>query len=383
MTNENVLAKGLIERIGTKNALVKQTTLDGREFKGVEEIPNHEKGIEIIIKTLLDLKYGAINNIKEIEGVGHRVVHGGDKFSTSVLIDDAVKQKIKDCIDLAPLHNPNNLKGIEAMENILPHVKQTASFDTAFHQTLPDYAFLYGLPYKYYQEEGIRRYGFHGTSHKFITKKTSDILQKDLKDLNIITCHLGNGGSVTAVKNGKSVDTSMGFTPLEGLIMGTRSGDIDPAIIFYLATKMDMSLCEIDDMLNKYSGVLGISGISNDMREIVTEIQNNNKRAILAMQMYAYKIKKYIGSYLAVLNGCDAIVFTGGIGENNKVSREMICSDFENLGICLDKVKNDETILGREGFISSEKSKIKILVLSTDEELVIARDARDIIQNKI
>lgn len=384
MTNETVLAKGLIERIGTQNALIKQTTLDGREFKDVEAIPNHEKGIEIIIKTLLDTKYGAISDIKEIEGVGHRVVHGGDKFSGSVLIDVEVKNKIKYCIDLAPLHNPNNLKGIEAMEHILPNIKQTASFDTAFHQTLPDYAYLYALPYKYYQEEGIRRYGFHGTSHRFITKKTSDVLKKDLKDLNIITCHLGNGGSITAVKNGKSVDTSMGFTPLEGLIMGTRSGDIDPAIIFYLATKMDMSLCEIDNMLNKYSGVLGISGISNDMREVINAaLQDNNKKALLALQMYAYRVKKYIGSYLAVLNGCDAIVFTGGVGENNKVSREMICSDMENLGICLDKSKNDEIILGKEGVISSEDSKIKVLVLSTNEELVIARDARDIIENKI
>lgn len=382
MALEQVLAKGLIERIGTQNAVIKQTTLDGKEFKEVESILNHEKGIEIIIKTLLDDNYGAIKSVEEIDGVGHRVVHGGDKFSSSVLIDTDVKKKIKDCIDLAPLHNPNNLKGIEAMEKILPNVQQVASFDTAFHHSLPDYAYLYALPYKYYQEEGIRRYGFHGSSHKFITSKASKVLNKNLDDLNIITCHLGNGASMAAIKNGKSVDTSMGFTPLEGLIMGTRSGDIDPAIIFYLGTKLDMSLSEIDSMLNNYSGMLGISGISNDMREIISAIEENNKRAILAMKMFSYRVKKYIGSYLAVLNRCDAIIFTGGVGENNSLAREMILTEMENLGIILNKDKNKEIVLGKEGLISSSESKIDVAVFSTDEELIIARDTREIILNK-
>jgi len=380
MTNEIVLAKGQIERIGTKHSLIKQVNSEGIRFKDIAEVSNHDQGIEIIIQALIDETHGAIKDISEIEGVGHRVVHGGDKFSESVLIDAEVKNKIRDCIALAPLHNPNNLKGIESMEKMLPNVKQVAGFDTAFHQTLPDYAYLYALPYKYYQDEAIRRYGFHGSSHRFITQKTSNVLNKPLENINIITCHLGNGGSITAIKNGKSVDTSMGFTPLEGLIMGTRPGDIDPAIILYLASKLDMSLAAIDDMLNKYSGVLGISGISNDMREIVDEMNEHNKRAILAMEMFAYRIKKYIGSYLTILNGCDAIVFTGGIGENNKVARGMICSDLENMGICLDKSKNEEIVLGKEGYISTQDSQIKILVLSTDEELVIARDTVQIIE---
>ncbi len=381
MTNEHVLAKGQIERIGTQNALIKQETFDGKEFKDAKEILNHDKGIEIVIQTLTDKKYGAIEDISEIEGVGHRVVHGGDKFASSVLINHEVKKKIKDCIDLAPLHNPNNLRGIEAIEKILPDVKQVASFDTAFHQSLPEYAYLYALPYKYYTDEAIRRYGFHGTSHKYVSQKAANVLGKNLENLDIITCHLGNGGSLTAIKNGKSIDTSMGFTPLEGIMMGTRSGDIDPAIVFYLATKLDMSLSEIDNLLNKYSGLLGVSGISNDMRELTNAYHDGNKRAILALEMFTYKIKKYIGAYLAVLNNCDAIVFTGGIGENNVLTRELICKNLEYLNINIDLEKNKEIVFGREGFVNTEDSKIKILVLSTDEELLIARDTKESIKN--
>ncbi len=378
MQNEKVLAKGQIERIGTKSALVKQITFDNKEHKDVMEILNHEKGISILIDSLVNKNYGVIKDINEIQGIGHRVVHGGDKFSSSVLITDEVKSKIKDCIDLAPLHNINNLKGIEAMTKILPNVKQVASFDTAFHQSLPDYAYTYALPYKYYQEEGIRRYGFHGSSHRYVSEKANAILSKD--KTKIITCHLGNGGSISAVKNGKSLDTSMGFTPLEGIVMGTRSGDIDPAIIFYLSNKMEMSNCQIDEMLNKYSGILGISGVSNDMRELMNAIAENNSRAKLAIEVFAYSVKKYIGSYIAALNGCDCIVFTGGIGENNSYSRELICKDLDNIGISLDNEKNKDTILGKEGFINNTDSKVKILVLTTDEELVIARDTRNIIQ---
>ncbi|MFC1484920.1 acetate kinase [bacterium] len=380
MTKEIVLAKGLIERIGTKHALIKQKNLEGREYKDVREILDHSKSIEVMIEILINSKYGSIKSIDEIDGVGHRVVHGGDKFSGSVLITDEVRQKIKDCIDLAPLHNPNNLKGINAIRKILPNIKQVGSFDTAFHQTLPEHAYLYPIPYRLYKNEGIRRYGFHGSSHRYVCQRASEIIKKPLQQLKLVSCHLGNGCSITAVDKGKSVDTSMGFTPLEGLMMGTRSGDIDPAIIFYLASKMDMTLVEIDNMLNKYSGILGISGLSNDMREIEQGVKDNCKRSILAMQMFSYKVKKYIGSYAAALNGCDAIIFTGGIGENTKLMRHLVCKDMDYLNIKLDTKKNGKILFGKEGFINTNDSKTKILVISTDEELVIARDTRDIIK---
>ncbi|MDR0676551.1 MAG: acetate kinase [Elusimicrobiota bacterium] len=378
MKKEEVLAKGLIEKIGSKDALLEQKTFHGKKYKDAREILNHEQGISLIIEMLLNGEYGVLKNINEIDGIGHRVLHGGDKFSNPVLITEEVKDKIRECIPLGPLHNPNNLKGIEAMEKVLPNVKQVATFDTAFHQSMPDYAYIYGIPYKFYQEEKIRRYGFHGSSHRYVSEKAIQTLDNK-KNLKIITCHLGNGGSLCAIKDGKCIDTSMGLTPLEGIVMGTRSGDIDPAIIFNIAKKLDMTIQEIDDMLNKYSGILGISGVSNDMRELIKAINENNPRAILAMNVFTYKIKKYIGSYLATLNGADAIVFTGGIGENSYFPRELICKDLENLGIKIDVEKNKNTILGKEGFINKKDSNIKILVLSTDEELVIARDTKDII----
>ena len=380
MEKEVVLASGQIERIGTKQALLKQKNLAGNEHKDVREVLNHDKGIELIIEYLTHPEYGAIADIHEIEGVGHRVVHGGDKFASSVIVDEEVKAMIRDCIDLAPLHNPNNLKGIVAMEKVLPEVKQVASFDTAFHQSLPKSAFLYAIPYRLYKEEAIRRYGFHGTSHKFVAGRAANMLKKDLVDLKIITCHLGNGGSITAIKDAKSMDTSMGFTPLEGIMMGTRSGDIDPAVLFYLSNKLDMSIPQIDDMLNKYSGLLGVSGVSNDMRELEAAIEEGSKRASLAKEMFVYKIKKYVGSYLAVLNGADLIVFTGGIGENNLSVRELICQEMSYAGIEIDDELNKKMVFGAEGEISKETSKVKVLVVATNEELVIARDTKILIE---
>jgi acetate kinase len=379
MTKENVLAKGLIERIGMPNAVLTHKTSNGTEIKDVKEILNHSKGIEVVIEALLHPEYGAIKSKTEIQGVGHRVVHGGDKFSGSVLVTNEVKTKIHDCIELAPLHNPHNFRGINAIEELLPGIPQVASFDTAFHQSMPNYAYLYALPYSQYLEHGIRRYGFHGTSHRYVSEKSASILGKSLSKLKIITCHLGNGGSICAIDKGKSVDTSMGFTPLEGLVMGTRCGDIDPAIVIYLGSKLGMSLVEIDNLLNKHSGLLGVSGISNDMREILKQYELKDPRAELAIELFCYRIKKYIGSYTAVLNGADAIVFTGGVGENNPIIREKVCKDLNYLDIKIDKSKNEKIKSGKEGIITKLGSKIKVMVVSTNEELVIARDTKTII----
>jgi acetate kinase len=379
MTKENVLAKGLIERIGMPNAVLTHKTGNGTEIKEVKEILNHSKGIEVVIEALLHPEHGAIKNKSEIEGVGHRVVHGGDKFSGSVLVNAEVKAKIHDCIELAPLHNPHNFRGINAIEELLPGIPQVASFDTAFHQTMPNYAYLYALPYSQYLEHGIRRYGFHGTSHRYVSEKAASMLKKSLSKLKIITCHLGNGGSVCAIDRGKSVDTSMGFTPLEGLVMGTRCGDIDPAIVIYLGSKLGMSLVEIDNLLNKHSGLLGISGISNDMREILKQYELKDSRAELAIELFTYRIKKYIGAYTAVLNGADAIVFTGGVGENNPIIREKVCKGLDYLNIKIDKSKNDKMRAGKEGVITKLGSKVKIMIVSTNEELVIAKDTKSII----
>ena len=378
MTTEGVLAKGQIERIGMRDAVLTHNFDQDKQIKEVKEILNHNQAINLVLETLLHPEYGAIKDKNEIKGVGHRVVHGGDKFSGSVLINDEVKSKIRDCIDLAPLHNPHNFRGINAISNLLPNVPQVASFDTAFHQTIPEHAYLYGLPYSEYLKHGIRRYGFHGTSHRYVSLRTAKILKKHT--LKIISCHLGNGCSICAINNGQSLDTSMGFTPLEGLIMGTRCGDIDPYIVIYLASKYSISLSDIDNLLNKHSGLLGISGISNDMREIVKHFEQNDKRAQLAIEIFSYRMKKYIGAYTASLNGVDAIVFTAGIGENSPVIREKVCSNMDYLGIQLDKKKNSTMLNGSEGIISKFESKIKILVVSTNEELVIARDTKKIIE---
>ncbi|MFC1566356.1 acetate/propionate family kinase [bacterium] len=381
MTNETLLAHGVIERIGTVNALLNHWCGDDIHIKKVCEILNHSKGIEKVIEMLLAPECGTLKKITDVKAVGHRVVHGGDKFSGSVLINNEVKAMIRDCIDLAPLHNPHNFRGINAIDEILPGVPQVASFDTAFHQTLPDFSYLYGLPYSEYLKHSIRRYGFHGTSHRYVSYRAAKLLKKSINKLKIITCHLGNGASITAVDKGKSVDTSMGFTPLEGLVMGTRCGDIDPAIVTYLASKMGMTIVEVDNLLNKHSGLLGLSGISNDMRELIKSVNEGSDRANLALSVYCYRIKKYIGAYVASLNGFDALVFTAGVGENSAYIREKICSDMDFFGIKIDKNKNNKMIDGKEGLISRFRSKVPIMVIPTNEELLIARDTKTIVDS--
>ena len=359
MPEEKVLAKGVLEKIGEKSD---------------NAIPNHREGMRKILKILTDEKTGILKDIHEIKAVGHRVVHGGEYFKESTIIDEKVLKIIEDYADLAPLHNPPNLVGIKAAKHALPDVPQIASFDTAFHQTIPPHAYLYAIPYELYEKYRIRRYGFHGTSHRYVARRAEELENKKKYDLNIITCHLGNGCSITAIKKGKSVDTSMGLTPLEGVVMGTRSGDIDPAIIFYLAQRRGIKIEEINNLLNKKSGLLGFSGISNDIREIQKAIQKGDKRAGLALEIFCYRIKKYIGAYMAVLGHLDTIVFTGGIGENATGLRWQIMEGLEELGIKLDKTKNEETVKC-EAIISSTDSRVKVWVIPTDEEARIAHDA--------
>ncbi len=374
MKDEEVLCKGLIEQIGEKVGHLSLEYLDIKYKKEIN-IKDHFHGIELI-QSLLKEK-NIIDDFKELFGVGHRVVHGGEYFETAVLIDDSVVDKIKELSPLAPLHNPVNLLGIEAISKKYPFLKQVGVFDTAFHQTLPKYAYLYALPYKYYKKEQIRRYGFHGTSHQYIFKKVSDMFKKNTKDTSLITLHLGNGASVAAIKNGKSIDTSMGFTPLEGLVMGTRCGDMDPAIVFYLCEKLSIDTKEIDDILNKQSGLKGICGL-NDMREIEDRVKNGDRFAKLAIEIFCYRIKKYIGAYIAVVGKVDAIVFTGGIGENSSMIREKACEGlWESIGIDIDIEKNQQNNIQ----ISTKKSKIKVLVVKTDEELEIARQTYEVVKN--
>ena len=365
MKDESVLAKGLVEKTGME----KQTI--------TAEMPNHEVALKLVMDALINESYGVIKDFKEIDAVGHRVVHGGEDFANSVLIDDKVMKSIEDCIDLAPLHNPPNIIGIKACQKLLPGVKMVAVFDTAFHQTMPDYAYMYAIPYEYYEKYKIRRYGFHGTSHRFVSKRASELMGKKIEQCNIITCHLGNGASVAAIKNGKTIDTSMGFTPLEGLIMGTRSGDIDPAVIPFLSEKEKMSIKEIDTLLNKKSGVLGVSGVSSDFRDIEGESEKGNDRPRLALDMFHTRVKKYIGAYMAELGNVDAVVFTAGLGENSAESRKEICKGLESLGIEIDVDANKTR--GKEQLISKKNSKIKVFVIPTNEELVIARDTLEIV----
>ena len=375
MTTENPLASGLCERIGIEGSRLKHK---GKETYEVEqEMKNHEDAIKMVIDALLDEKHGVISDIKEINAVGHRVVHGGEHFAKSVIITDEVIKAIEECIDLAPLHNPANLMGIRACESLMPGVSQVAVFDTAFHQTMPEKAYLYGIPYELYEKYKIRRYGFHGTSHKYVSERAADILGKDKKDLKIITCHLGNGGSVAAINGGKCMDTSMGFTPLEGLVMGTRCGDIDPAVVSFIMEKEKLSNKEVDELMNKKSGVLGLSGVSSDFRDIETAAGEGNKRAQIALDTFHYKVAKYIGEYTSTLNGVDAIVFTAGLGENSKNSRKEICNYLTWLGIELDDEQNGKR--GEELVISVANSKIKVLVIPTNEELVIARDTKELL----
>ncbi|MCW1734944.1 acetate kinase [Anaerorudis cellulosivorans] len=382
MENHSVLAQGGIEKIGLKGSFLKLTLPNGQKVMLEGEILEHRIGIEYILGVLLSDKYGCIRSLEEIDAVGHRVVHGGEKFNKSVLITDEVIEMVKECIDLAPLHNPPNLKGINAIAEFMPKTPQVAVFDTAFHQTMPDYAYMYGLPYSLYEKYGIRRYGFHGTSHRYVSRRACEFLNVPYEEQRIITAHIGNGGSVTAIKNGKSIDTSMGMTPVEGLIMGTRSGDVDPGVITYIMDKEHLSSQGVSRLLNKFSGVLGISGVSSDMREIEAAIEQGNERAKLAMRMYNYRIKKYIGSYTAILGGLDILVFTGGVGENQTSTRSEVCKNMEYLGLELDEELN-ASVRAKEALISKSTSKVKVLVIPTNEELTIAHDTLEIVGWKI
>lgn len=377
MENENVLAKGLVERIGIPGSVLKHEATGKEKVTIEDEMQDHKIALEHVIKAILDPAHGAIKDISEITAVGHRVVHGGEKFSASVKIDEDVKKAVEECIELAPLHNPPNLIGINACEEILPGVPMVGVFDTAFYQTMPKSSYLYGLPYEYYEKYKMRKYGFHGTSHKYVSQRTAELLGKNPEDINIITCHLGNGASVTAIEKGKSVDTSMGLTPLQGLIMGTRCGDIDPAIVTFLMEKENLSISQINDVMNKKSGVLGISGVSSDFRDIEQAAADNNERAKVALETYYKTVKKYIGSYMAEMGSLDAIIFTAGLGENSSEARAEICKDMQALGIEVDSEKNN--VRGKEQIISSDASKIKVLVIPTNEELMIARETLEVL----
>lgn len=372
------LLKGIVERIGDKNSSLTQEKQNGKILKKKLQVKNHKDAFKFVINAIIDPEYGILKDKNEIDGVGHRVVHGGERYSESVIINEDVINSIEEYSDLAPLHNPVNLEGIRAAMEVLPDVIHSATFDTAFHQTIPDYAYIYGIPYELYEKYRIRRYGFHGTSHRYVARKALDACKRAKENTNLITCHLGNGCSITAVAFGKSCDTSMGFTPLEGLIMGTRSGDLDPAIIHYLADK-GYTDKEIIDTLNKKSGLLGISGISNDLRDIEKEAEKGNKRAQLALDAFAYRVKKYIGSYSAVIVKVDILVFTGGIGQHSIKMRERICQYLENIGIVLDKNKN-EIVGSNLGIISTDFSPVTIMVIPTDEERKMAEDAYALLQ---
>ena len=368
---EEVLAKGLCERIGIDGRLVYQKAGCDKEITEAS-MPTHKEAIQMVLDALTNDKTGAIASLKEVNAIGHRVVHGGEKFASSVVITDEVIQAVEECNDLAPLHNPANLIGINACKELMPGVPMVAVFDTAFHQTMPEKAYLYGLPYEYYEKYKVRRYGFHGTSHSFVSKETANFLGMDLENSKIIVCHLGNGASVSAVKDGKCIDTSMGLTPLEGLVMGTRSGDIDPAIMEYIAKKEDLDIAGVMNVLNKKSGLEGISGLSSDFRDLTAGAKDGNKRAIAAIEVFCYRVAKYVGSYAAAMNGVDAIAFTAGIGENVGLVREKICSYLGYLGITLDAEANAKS--GDNCVISAADSKVKVAVIPTNEELAICRE---------
>ncbi|MEE0996634.1 MAG: acetate kinase [Paludibacteraceae bacterium] len=379
MPANNVLAQGGVEKVGLEGSFLKLTLPNGEKEILEKDIPEHTVGIKFILEVLTSEKYGAIKSLDEIEAVGHRVVHGGEKFNSSVLITDDVIKSIEDCIKVAPLHNPPNLKGVEAVKELMPEIPQVAVFDTAFHQTMPQKAFMYAIPYELYTKDGVRRYGFHGTSHRYVSKRAYEMLNIKPEGVKMITCHIGNGGSITAIKDGKSVDTSMGMTPLEGLVMGTRAGDIDTGAVTYLMERENYDIKAVSNILNKQSGLFGISGVTSDMRDLRKAISEGNERAKLALDMFVYRIKKYIGSYIAALGGVDVIVFTGGIGENVNVVRDAICDGFECFGIKLDKSANDEAI-GVERNISAKDSKVTVLAIPTDEEFMIASDTLDIVK---
>ncbi len=377
----NVMAEGGVEKIGLHDGFLKYKLSDGS--KAIKELglTDHKGAVKAVLDILTDPELGCIKSYDEIDAVGHRVVHGAEKFSKSVLLTDEVIQQVKDCYDLAPLHNPANVTGIEAVEEILPGIKQVGVFDTAFHQTMPAKSYMYALPYRFYKEDGVRRYGFHGTSHRYVSGRVCEILGVDINTQKIITCHIGNGGSITAVLNGKSVDTSMGLTPTEGLMMGTRIGDVDPGALTFLMKKHNLSVDDLQKIINKESGVLGVTEMSSDMREIEAADKNGVERAQLALSMYEQRITKYVGAYAAEMGGVDIIVFTGGVGENQTGVRENVCAPLAFMGVEIDKAVNDVT-RGTETIISTPSSKVKVVVVPTDEELMIARDTEAIVSGK-
>jgi acetate kinase len=372
MTNEAVLAKGLCDRIGIESSFLKHTKAGHDSVVIEKDMYNHKVAIKEVINALTDRNLGVITSMDEISAIGHRVVHGGEKFYDSVVVDESVVQAIRDCFDMAPLHNPPAVVGIEACQAIMPNTPMVTVFDTAFHQTMPKHAYLYALPYDIYEKYGVRKYGFHGTSHKYVAHRAAAMLKRPLEELKLVSCHLGNGASLTAIRGGKSVDTTMGFTPLQGLAMGTRSGSVDPAIIKFIMDKEKMTIKEVDDYLNKKSGVLGISGISSDFRDLHAAADAGNERAALAIEIFCYRVKKYIGEYAAVLNGLDAVIFTAGIGENNDIVRRKVLEGLDYLGIAVDWDKN--MIKGEEKDISTPNARVRTLVIPTNEELAIARE---------
>ncbi len=380
MTNESLLCKGLVERIGMDGSVITHEKIGMDKVKKEVPMKDHKDAIEQVLAAVQDKEHGVVKSMDEIGAVGHRVVHAGEKFAKSVLLTDDVKKALEECIDLAPLHNPPNLLGIEACRELMPKTPMVCVFDTAFHQTMPPESYIYAIPYEYYEKHGIRRYGFHGTSHKYVAERASKMLNTSLDDLKLITCHLGNGASVSAIKRGKCIDTSMGFTPLEGLVMGTRSGDIDPAIVTYIREKENLPQGKANEILNKKSGVLGISGVSSDFRDLEEAVAEGNERAALALKVFAHKVRFYIGAYIAEMNGVDAIIFTAGVGENDVSMREIICDNLGNLGIKLDPVKNK--VRGKETIISADDARVKLLLIPTNEELMIARDTFNIVTGK-
>ena len=373
MPEGKVLAQGGVEKLGLADSFLKFKLPSGEKVTLEKDMPEHTVAIDFILKTITGSEYGCIKSLSEIDAVGHRLVHGGDKFSESVVITDEVVENVKKCIDLAPLHNPSTLKGVAAVTELIPGVPQVGVFDTAFPQTMPQRAFMYALPYEYYEKYGVRRYGFHGTSHRFVSKRACEFLGIDYNKARIITAHIGNGASMCAIKDGKCIDTSMGLTPTEGLMMGTRVGDVDPGALVFIGEKEGLSMAQLSEVINKKSGVLGVSGVSSDMREIEDAIAQGNERAKLALEMYDYRIKKYVGAFTAVMGGLDVLVFTGGVGENQTTTREYVCEDMQYMGIEIDKTLNAK-IHGDEALLSTKESKVKVVVIPTDEELMIALD---------
>jgi acetate kinase len=377
METETLLCKGFVERIGLDGSVLKHEKADMEPVVLQAPMNDHKEAIAHVMDAIVHPEHGVASSMKEIGAVGHRVVHAGEKYAWSVLLTDDVIHALEDCVSLAPLHNPPNLLGIAACRELMPTTPMVGVFDTAFHQSMPEEYYIYAIPYEYYTKYGVRRYGFHGTSHRYVSERAAAMLGKEIADTKVITCHLGNGASITAIDGGKVLDTSMGFTPLEGLVMGTRCGDIDPAIIDFISQKEDLTIREVNDILNKKSGVLGISGVSSDFRDIEAAAAKGNARAALALKVYANKVKFYIGGYMAELNGADAIVFTAGLGENGVLMRNMICKDLTNLGILLSPERNE--IRGREAVLSTDDSPVSILLIPTNEELMIAKDTYQIV----